>query len=205
MADFAPGQRCRHRRAGIGAHHIRRGDGLGLPDLQIVEIDLALLTARHRARRSEQVRALGGYQTRDDFRERAHLLVRVDRLQRHIDVHAVAAGGLRISFQTDQVQLLAHKLRSLDDPVVFAPLRIQVDQHEVRALERPHAAHPRILIDAAEVGQVQQRRAIVRQHATRGGFFVVGVNRLHAHPRRKAVVRVLLEEEFVTRCRRGSV
>src|SRR5207248_2093215 len=99
----------------------------------------------------------------------------------------------------------------LDDAIELAALRIQIDQHEIRAIERTHAAHPGILIDAAEIRQIEERRAIFGQHKARGGFLVVGVNRLDADPRGDAVVRVLLEEKvsgdavWVSLERKGAV
>ncbi len=49
-----------------------------------------------------------------------------------------------------------HQLRRFDNPVIAAVVGIKIDQDEVRMIQRPKAAHVWVLVNAAQVGQVQQ-------------------------------------------------
>src|SRR5437879_488920 len=110
-------------------------------------------------------------------------------------MQAVTAGRLGITLQAQRIQFLADQLRRLDDAVEFATLRVEVDKDEVRILERAYAAHPRILIDAAQVREIQQVRAIFRQRKASGSFLVVGIDGFDADPIGKPVVTVFLEKK----------
>ena len=102
------------------SQNIRRGDCFGARNLQVIEINLGFLAARNRARRGEQFGILIDHQNRKQFRERTHLFKGVDRLQRNVDVHSVAAGCFRITRQSDRVERFLYQLRRFDDLAVRA-------------------------------------------------------------------------------------
>ena len=112
-------------------------------------------------------------------------------------MHAVATRGLRITLQPDQPQLFLDELRGFDNQVERAFHRVEIDEGKVGFIERSNAAHPGILIDARQIGQVEQRGAIVGDHvmnvraAARLRF-----DRLHANPVGE-VFRILLEEKLL--------
>jgi hypothetical protein len=70
-------------------------------------------------------------------------------------VHAVTARGLRITLQPDQPQLFLDQLRGLHNQVERAFHGVEIDEGEVGFIERSNAAHPRILIDASEICQIE--------------------------------------------------
>jgi hypothetical protein len=71
-------------------------------------------------------------------------------------VHTVAAGRLGISLKADEAQLVMNETRSLNDAVITAVVGIEIDEDEVRVLKLTEAAHVRVLINAAEVGEKEQ-------------------------------------------------
>ncbi len=109
-------------------------------------------------------------------------------------MHAVAAGRLGIAFQLEKVQLLAHQLRRLDDLVVTAFERVEIDQHEVRMFQGSDPAHPGVLIDAGEIGEIQQRSAVVRDDVVDRRSAVFGIDRLQTDPVGYFILGVLLEK-----------
>ena len=60
-----------------------------------------------------------------------------------------------------------------------------------------HAAHPGIVIDAAQVHQVEQAGAILGEHVADGPAVVLGIDPLGAQPGGEALGHVLLKEEIV--------
>ena len=176
-------------------HHVRRRNRLAARVLQIVEIHAPLLALGQRARHREQIGPLGGYQARQHFRHSARLFIAVDGLERHIDVHAVAARRFRISREAQQLEPPPHQQRRLHDLVVAALVRIEVDQHEVRMVQRIHPAHPRVLIDAANLHQVQQLRSPGADHLRL--LFAIHIHHApRAHPIGKPLRRVLLKKRL---------
>ena len=97
--------------------------------------------------------------------------------------------------QSDLVEYVLHQPHRLEDAVERAFLRIEVDQDVIGVVERFDPAHPRILVDAAEVGQEQQRRAVVRDDEADRFAPVLGVNGFDSQPAGVAFRDVLLEEE----------
>ena len=71
--------------------------------LQIIKINFSLLACGYLARSGEEIRPFRRDPARQYFRKIAGLRIAVNWLQRHIDMHAVTAGGLGISRQPDQV------------------------------------------------------------------------------------------------------
>src|SRR5690242_14219196 len=103
-----PIERRGNWRAGIRSWNVRGGDSLGARNLQVIEIDPGFLAARYGARRGEQLRILPNDQDGQDLGERAHLLIGVNRIERDVDVHSVAAGGLGIAREPDGIERLLH-------------------------------------------------------------------------------------------------
>ena len=112
-------------------------------------------------------------------------------------MHAVAAGGFRVAGQPDGVQRLPRQQGGLHNVVVAALVRIQVDQNEVRIVQRARAAHPGIVVDAPQVRQVKERRLTVAKHVFDHVPLAVGLDIHGFDPLGKLLARhVLLEEEL---------
>ena len=104
----------------------------------------------------EVVRPLAERNAADNFSECARLLVRVDRLKRDVKMHPVAAGSFRKALESDRFEKRTDEERGLDDLVVAAMVWIEIDEDEIGIVERIDAAHPGVLVDAAEVGEIDQ-------------------------------------------------
>ena len=132
---FAPFQRRGDRRAVVRAKHVGRGDGFASRDLQVIEIDFAFFPPRHGAGSSEQIGSVMHHQARQNLGERPSLGIAVTRLDGNVNMHAIAAGGLGISGQPQQIQFLPDQLRGFHDAVVAAVARIKVNEYEVGIVE----------------------------------------------------------------------
>ncbi len=89
-------------------------------------------------------------------------------------------------------------MRGFDDLAVRAAFRrIEIDEREIRIVERSHAAHPGVLIDAGQVRQIDQRRAVVADNVVNLVLIVLGEDRLQAHPIGNFVFGVFLKEELL--------
>ena len=64
-------------------------------------------------------------------------------------------------------------------------------------IQRSDAAHPGVLIDARQVRQIHQRRAVVADDVVNLVLIVLRVDRLQPHPIGEFVFGVLLEEELL--------
>ncbi len=111
-------------------------------------------------------------------------------------MHAVATSGLRVALQSDEIELILDEQGCFHDEVVWAFLRIEVDENEVGALERTDAAHPGILVDAAKIRQIEQRCAVVANGVVNRRLVVLGINRLRTQPLREVFRGALLKKEI---------
>src|SRR6185312_16352784 len=104
-------------------------------------------------------------------------VVRIDRFERNVDMETISAGRLRIALESHAIQDVTHDLSGLHYPVERAMERVKIDQYPVGVFERTDTAHPWVVVDAAEVDQVNKRSAIVGDSVVdcfRGMTFVNG-------------------------------
>ncbi len=92
--QLARGERGRHRCFGERPHAIDRGEGLAQGVLRRVHEHLAAGPLAHAALQRDLVGMFGRQQPPDNLRKRAHLLVGVAPLERHVDVHPGCARSL---------------------------------------------------------------------------------------------------------------
>ena len=102
--DLVPAERRRDRRARMRPHRVRRGDRLALAVLVRVDQDAA--AARLRPLRRRELRMRAHDRARDELGERARVLVGRAAVERHEDVEALAAGGLRERLEPDRREQL---------------------------------------------------------------------------------------------------
>ena len=82
--------------------------------------------------------------------------------------------------------MTAHQQGGLNDEVIGAILGVEVDQDKVGIIERGGAAHPGVVIDAAEVDEIEQAGAVLGKDIADGGLIMIRVNLLGAQPGRES-------------------
>src|SRR5258708_29501777 len=102
------------------SQYVGGGDGFCARDLQVVEIYLCLFALRDGSRRCEQAWVFPNGQNRKKLGKRPHLLVGINRFERDVDVHAIAARGFWMALAAQRVQFLLDDLRRLDNLGIWA-------------------------------------------------------------------------------------
>ena len=67
-----------------------------------------------------------------------------------------------------RVEHIAHQQCRFHDFVEAALLRVEIDQDEVRTVEGVDAAHPGVVVDAAQIHQIQQAGAVLGEDVLDG-------------------------------------
>ena len=154
--QFAPFERRGDGRAGVGARNIRGRNCLAAGDLHPVKVDFAGVAFLNGAGEGEQVRTFGGAEAGEDLGDVAGLIVGVDGFQRNEDVESVAAGGLGVAFEGEEIEFAADQEGRFDEFGVGALLGVEIDEDVVGMIEGGDAGHPGVLIDAAQVGEIDE-------------------------------------------------
>src|SRR5690606_18498592 len=113
LLEVGPRHRDADRRAGPRARAPGRDPRAAAPVAQPVDEDLPLALLLRRAAH-EIVRVLDLEVLGERARERAHFLPRVAAVDRHDDVHALAAGRLRPALEPELRESLAQEERGLE-------------------------------------------------------------------------------------------
>src|SRR5262249_38092391 len=140
---------------------VRRGDGLRLAVLEVVEIDAVLLPLGDGTRSGKQIGFLPEDKVSNQFGTSSGFLVAVNWLDGNMELHAIAACGFWTTGQADLIEHAFHEESCIDDQIERALLRVEIDQNKIRVVERARTAHPRVVIDAAEVYEVEQAGVVV--------------------------------------------
>ncbi len=137
------------------------------------------------------------HQPPHDFRKRAHLLVGVAPLDRQVEVHPGGAGGFYKSAQANLVQFAVQGPRDGDHRRKLGSFgRVQVEEDVVGKIEAVPPAGPGIVVDAAQIGQIQQGRPVVGDVILDFLPALLGINPDRIHPLRHRFARILLKERL---------
>src|SRR6185369_12160349 len=117
-----------------------------------------------------------------------------NRFDGDIDVHAVSTRCLRVALKSKFLEFLPHELRRCNDQVKPTLIRVEVEHHEVRTVECPDAAEPRVLVDATEVRQVQECCLVVANDETLRWRILFRNDLLRTKPWCKRGGRILLKK-----------
>src|SRR5262249_39054888 len=82
----------------------------------------------------------------------------------NVDMQSAFAGGLATGLGANSIQHLANGLCGFNDTVKGNVFRVEVEHDVIRCVESPHAGVPRVELDAAEIGQVNESGLVLTKH-----------------------------------------
>jgi hypothetical protein len=193
---FVPGDRRRDGGHGLRAHRVHGGD-VGAEPVHVV-VDEHLARAPLDLPEHGRAIGIGPIDHPADLPDQvANLLVAVAGLDRHVDLHAGRAAGLRVADQAERVERDLHVHRDREHVVEGDRReRVEVEEQVIRLLDRSAPRVQRMELDAAEVRDEQDPGDRVdHQVVDQTALGVVARHRTARHPLRDGWRRVLLVEE----------
>ena len=124
------------------------------------------------------------------------MLVGVAGLDGNVDMQPIAASGLGKSFELQQIKFSVDQLRGFNNAIVAALAGVKINQDKIRILQRTNAAHPGILVNTSQVGEIQQAGVVIGDYKIYGSVIVLGENRFFSQPGREALRSLFLEEKL---------
>ena len=107
----------------------------------------------------------GGNELRENFSEHAQLLEGVDAFDGQIEVKSSGARSLHEYFQSDLREFFVERASNREHAGKFSPFsRVEIEEEIVGMLLVIAAARPGIVVDAAEAGEIEERRKIISDY-----------------------------------------
>ena len=180
---------------GVGAHGINGGQRLSAGVLQRVHQYFSTRPLVHHAFERDQPRQFVGGHAPYQLRKASGLLIGILGLQRHENMKARRARGFQEASQPDGLQNRVNSAGNLQNRREGSARRgIEIEKHIVRRALCFRTAGPRIVIDAAEIREVQQRCKMVGHHIKHVAAALFGMHDGAIKPLGNRIRRFLLKK-----------
>ena len=206
VRQLVPAKRRRDRRTRLRPHRVDRCDRLSPRVLTMIDEDPLPLTLQPFGRDEPRVPLLEP--ARHVLRERVGLLVGRAPRDRDEHVDPVGAARLDVGVELEPLELLADQVGDADREREAAVGRVEVEEHEVRAVGLVDAGVPRVHVDAVHLHHPEHglRRVEEREvDEPRPALARVGAEGAGRNPGGHPLRRLLLEVDVTVRAVREAL